>query len=243
MPNIKSTHAGNYYWLYDEECFSEIHQDLFKAKHWQELDAVNGQETGRGTTWFIQQGPHSLVLRHYLRGGMMAKLSKDRYLFRHLESCRSISEFKILNKLHQQGFPVPKPAAAQVFKSGIYYQADILIHRIPNAQDLVQILKQAQDNNFYIKLGKLIAHFHKAGVYHADLNIQNILQDDSGNFWLIDFDRAKLLPPKDTWQVNTLNRLKRSFEKELGRHHIKWQAKDWQTFLSAYKEENPLNAI
>lgn len=238
MSNILSKQSGKYFWLYDSECFREPSPSLFEANHWHKQNAINGKEFGRGTTWFVQHDAHSLVLRHYLRGGLMSKLIHDHYLFRAWQRCRSISEFNILAHLHQKGFPVPKPAAAQVSRSGMFYQADILIHRIPAAKDLLQVLKQTQSTEFYIQLGRLIAKFHRAGVFHADLNIQNILQDDSNNFWLIDFDRAKILSPSQTWQKNNLNRLKRSFLKEKQRAGIQWEEHDWLTLVEGYHAAN-----
>ncbi|KZY82399.1 hypothetical protein A3740_24290, partial [Oleiphilus sp. HI0068] len=236
MPNIESSQNGQHYWLYDSECFSDISSELFESGYWKKLNAVNGQESGRGTTWFIQHKSHSLVLRHYLRGGMMSKISNDHYLFKGWQKSRSVSEFNILSLLNQQNLPVPKPAAAQVVKRGLYYQADLLTHRIPNAQDLLQVLKQVQSKDFYFTLGALIARFHKAGVYHADLNIQNILQDEEGLFWLIDFDRAKMLKPKHAWKSSNLKRLKRSFEKEVTRHGIKWTHNDWNYLIEGYSQ-------
>ena len=103
-------------------------------------------------------------------------------------------------------------------------------------RDLLQVLRHTQAPAFYDKLGKFIAEFHRNGVYHADLNIQNILQDGAGKFWLIDFDRAKLLPPDKNWQDRTLDRLRRSFNKELLRHQIKWHVSDWSTLAASYAQ-------
>jgi len=242
MTKIKTTLKNSYHWQFDTNCFSAISAEHFTAKYWQDRDAIVGQESGRGTTWFIQHEADVLVLRHYLRGGMMRKISKERYLFTSLKNCRSIAEFEILHELRQLGLPVPKPAGAQVLRHGLFYQADLLTHRIPNAQDLVQVLQKPQNQHFYIALGETVAKFHLAGVYHADLNIQNILQDKEGRFWLIDFDRAKRLsiPTNKTWpkwQESNLKRLKRSFEKERKRYDIKWQENDWQIFHSSYNKQ------
>ena len=81
----------------------------------------------------------------------------------------------------------------------------------------------------------MIATFHRQGVFHADLNIQNILQDKTGKFWLIDFDRARILPPQKKWQQATLKRLKRSFEKERVRFDIKWSESDWAALMHGYQ--------
>ena len=225
---------GPTHWLYDTQLFSSMSNAFFTATYWQKKEAIIGQENGRGTTWFVRKDNSELVLRHYLRGGLIQKLSKDRYIYKNLESCRSISEFNILSELHQQGLPVPKPAAAQVIKEGLFYQADLLTHKIPNAKDLVQILKVKQGEAFYCTLGQTIAEFHQQGVYHADLNIQNILQDNNAQFWVIDFDRAKRLAPNNRWQERNLKRLKRSFEKEKKRFGIQWDVQDWDIFYGAY---------
>jgi 3-deoxy-D-manno-octulosonic acid kinase len=208
---------------------------MFESSHWKDKDAIIGQESGRGTTWFIKHNEHELVLRHYLRGGMMRHVSHDRYIFNGLKKTRSIAEFDILNALLKKNLPVPKPAAAQVIKHGLFYEADLLTHKIPYAQDLIQVLRQAQPKEFYRELGGVIAKFHELGVFHADLNIQNILQDKSGKFWLIDFDRAQILPPQAKWQQATLKRLKRSFEKERVRFDIKWSEQDWDGLMQGYK--------
>jgi len=241
MQNIKTQKVGEYSWLFDADCIADISAEHFSAQYWESKHAITGKESGRGTTYFVRHQDHHLVLRHYLRGGLMSKISKDNYLFTRLQNCRAIAEFQILSDLHEEGLPVPKPAAAQVIRKGLHYKADLLTHRIPHAQDLVQILKSPKDELFYQALGLIIARFHQQGVYHADLNIQNILQDDSGQFWLIDFDRAKRLKPQQQWQEKNLSRLKRSFEKEKRRFGIQWQESDWLTFLNAYQKANPLN--
>jgi len=235
MTNVKVKQQDCHYWKYDIDCFEHISEAYFTAQYWQNINAIEGQENGRGTTWFIQHKNNHLVLRHYLRGGLIGKISHDHYIFNGWKNCRAIREFNILYELHEQGFKVPKPAAAQIIRHGLSYQTDLFTHRIPNAQDLVQVLKSAQSQKFYNDLGKTIAEFHNHGVFHADLNIQNILRDNQDQFWLIDFDRAKHLKPSQRWQLSNLKRLKRSFEKEKKRFGIQWQASDWQIFLKAYQ--------
>jgi 3-deoxy-D-manno-octulosonic acid kinase len=234
MSQIQIKQQQHFFWQFDSEYFSDISKDLFTATYWQHKDAVIGQESGRGTTWFVQHGEQQLVLRHYLRGGMMRYLSHDRYFFNGYNTTRSIAEFRILDQLLKKNLPVPKPAAAQFIRHGLLYEADLLTHKIPNARDLVQILKQKQSTNFYQELGRMVAKFHQQGVFHADLNIQNILLDQNDKFWLIDFDRARILPPQAKWQQATLNRLKRSFEKERVRFDIKWSEQEWAALMKGY---------
>ena len=236
MSTIAKQQQESHYWLYNKQFFKDMSADYFRPQYWQTQQAVTGQETGRGTTWFFHYKNHHLVLKHYLRGGLISRLSKDKYLFKNWRACRPISEFELLHELHRRHLAVPRPIAAQVIRQGLCYRADLITERIPDARDLLQVLRHTQDSEFYRELGKFIAEFHRHGVYHADLNIQNILQDGSGKFWLIDFDRAKLLPPNKTWQVRTLERLLRSFNKELQRHQIKWQNSDWNILADSYAQ-------
>lgn len=235
MSKILTKQQVPYFWQFDQKCFGDISEQYFSAEYWQANNAVIGKESGRGTTWFVQHNADQLVLRHYLRGGLMRHISHDRYVFNGFQNTRAIAEFNILHSLLKKNLPVPTPAAAQVIKHGLCYEADLLTHKIPDAQDLVQVLKHAQGHDFYQYLGKLIAEFHQQGVFHADLNIQNILQDKNGKFWLIDFDRARILHPQKKWQDTTLSRLKRSFEKERDRFGIQWSDKDWDVLMQGYQ--------
>jgi len=235
MTESLSRAEGKHFWQYDPTCFQDVSSSIFEADYWKAKNAITGQESGRGTTWFIKHHEHELVLRHYLRGGMMRHVSHDRYIFNGLKKTRSFAEFDILNALLKRNLPVPKPAAAQVIKHGLFYEADLLTHKIPDAQDLIQALRQTQPKEFYKELGGVIAKFHELGVFHADMNIQNILQDSKGKFWLIDFDRAQILSPQAKWQQATLNRLKRSFEKERVRFDIKWSEQNWAELMEGYK--------
>jgi 3-deoxy-D-manno-octulosonic acid kinase len=40
----------------------------------------------------------------------------------------------------------------------------------------------------------MIARFHRAGVWHADLTAHNILLEVRGVPWLLDFDRGRIRP-------------------------------------------------
>lgn len=72
-------------------------------------------------------------------------------------------------------------------------------------------------------------------MYHADLNINNILFDDSGNVFIIDFDRGEIKTPDKKWQQSNMSRLQRSFLKEQSRNSsFHWQENDWQSLNKHY---------
>lgn len=234
--NMEVLKQGEDVCCYDPRLVSDFSVDYFSPDFWQRHNAVTGQSHGRGVTWFVQHQEQHWVLRHYWRGGLIGRYIQDSFVFQKLNRCRSFAEFELLQQMVDDELPVPKPIAARVKKRGLVYQSDILIERIPHAKDLVQILQeQAIEPAVWQRIGHVLAQFHQAGVYHADLNAHNILLDANEKVWVIDFDKGALKHP-GPWQMKNLARLQRSFQKEVGRHlSFHWQMEDWQTLLVAYQ--------
>jgi 3-deoxy-D-manno-octulosonic acid kinase len=220
--------------LFDAEHFSAPIPKMFKGQYWQTKNAIIGQAIGRGTTYFFQHNQDEYVLRHYLRGGLIGKVLSDQYLYTGLEQSRAWQEFKLLQHMQALGLASPKPCAAMVTKSGLYYQADIISTKIPDAQDLHHILlERSLTTDVWQKIGQTIAEFHNHQIYHHDLNIHNIMLDAEHGIWLIDFDKCGIRQG-DNWKKSNMDRLKRSFEKEKRLGNIHWQQTDWQILMSAY---------
>lgn len=220
-------------YLYNEKIISNV-AFTFDIEYWQQQNAIIGSAQGRGTTWFIQLETMQAALRHYRRGGLFGKLISDSYFFTGFEKARSVQEFKLLENLREKGVSVPLPIAARVVKKGLFYTADILSEKIPNATDLVDILmKGAIDNSLYQAIGREIKKLHQAQVNHTDLNIHNILIDKDNKVWIIDFDKC-YQQAGDSWKESNLQRLLRSFRKELNKRKIHWQEEDWQALIKAY---------
>ncbi|WP_394202785.1 3-deoxy-D-manno-octulosonic acid kinase [Shewanella waksmanii] len=213
----------------------------FSPAFWQQHQAVTGTSTGRYTTWFIDPNTISIssdndwVLRHYYRGGLIEKLSRDAYLYTGLHNTRAVAELKLLEQLFGEGFNVPKPIAAQITRHGLHYQGDIIIERVAGARDLVaHLTKTSMTAQQWHALGKLIAKFHQRGVYHADLNAKNILLTGE-QFYLIDFDRGCIKTPNPRWQQANLARLLRSFKKEKNKQpQLSFTMENWQALQQGY---------
>ena len=172
---------------------------------------------GRGSAWFVDTDYGELVLRHYRRGGLMARFSERSYLFTGSSATRSWREFQLLRLLYDLGLPVPEPVAAWWRKQGgLSYRAAILIRRIDGAVPLPEVSDLANDR-LWRQVGTMIHRFHTAGLDHVDLNCDNILV--AGNqTYLIDFDRCELRSPRrnpSAWQKRNLDRLSRSMEKRI----------------------------
>ncbi|WP_232847224.1 3-deoxy-D-manno-octulosonic acid kinase [Shewanella nanhaiensis] len=219
-----------------------ISSNWFTMEYWQQKSAITGSSKGRYTTWFVKPDlsvgdDNQWVLRHYYRGGLMEKLSKDSYLYTGLNKTRAFAELALLVRLYNEGFPVPKPVAANVERHGLHYRADIIIERVEGAQDLVaKLSKSSMSDSQWQQLGSCIAQFHQRGVYHADLNAKNILITED-QFYLIDFDRGEIRNPSTKWQTANLERLERSFNKEKGiLSTLHFTQENWQALMAGYSK-------
>ncbi len=217
-----------------------IQADWFDCNYWQQQNAIIGQSKGRHITWFIQP-PQEIddsvwVLRHYYRGGLIAKLTRDQFVYSGMEQTRGFREVSLLQTMLEMGLPVPKPIGARVSRKGLFYTADLLMEKI-EGKDLVAKLKEGQlSEKLWNKIGKSIANFHQNGIYHADLNAHNILLDEAEQCWLIDFDRCEQRAIHSAWQQQNLERLKRSFVKEQGLHRqFYFDKNSWQCLLAGYQ--------
>lgn len=231
--------AGSVVQWYDAQVFQQPDELSFSAAYWQQQQAVIGQSCGRNIAWFIRHNGTALVMRHYYRGGLIGKLVKDKFSYQSVLQSRAMQEFNLLRHMRRCGLPVPRPLAAQYCRSGLGYSADIMIELVNNSRDLAGILASGTilSPQQWRQLGQLIARFHQHKVYHSDLNCHNILLDQQGRFWLIDFDKCSLRQPGN-WQQANLDRLLRSLEKERGLHGgFCWQQTQWPALLQGYQQQ------
>ncbi|QDQ87357.1 3-deoxy-D-manno-octulosonic acid kinase [Alcaligenaceae bacterium SJ-26] len=177
---------------------------------------------GRQAAWFVEGPWGQAVLRQYRRGGLVARISRDLYVWQGESKTRSFAEFRIMEMLWHAGLRVPRPLAAAYWRSaGVLYRAALLTQRVENAVPLADCMAQADP----ARVAQSIADMHAAGVWHADLNAHNILLDPAGEAWLIDFDRARAGGCSAQDRQNNLMRLKRSMLKLAGTAaEAYWQA-------------------
>ena len=188
--------------------------DEFNVDFWRSRQAVSGEAIGRGSAWFVETPNGPVVLRHYLRGGWAAKLSRQDYLFTGISKSRPFREYHILAELFEKGLPVPRPVAALCQHKGFIATGAIMTACIASATTLADVVACNDEiNGLWASVGRCIRKFHNAGVWHADLNARNILLDSGVRVYLIDFDKARLQAGKPVNGEENLNRLKRSLIK------------------------------
>jgi len=215
--------------LSDPDCLGNLPQDaresLFDPEFWRSRGELSEVRRGRGSAWFIASGARQWVLRHFRRGGFIARLSRDGYVWTGEAGVRAFAEWRLLDVLTRRGLPVPQPVAARYQRTGLRYRCDLITRRIVNAEPLSAALARgALPEPLWRAVGATVARLHRAGVDHADLNAHNLLVDVAGAavkdaavgrediVWVIDFDRGRLRE-QGAWASRNLRRLQRSLVK------------------------------
>ncbi len=217
------------------EPFAAAGARIFETQYWRARGQLAAAARGRGSAWFISAGSESWALRHYRRGGLIARLCADRYLWAGEARVRAFAEWRLLALLWSRGLPVPEPIAALYRRGWLTYRCDLITRRIPQAEPLsVRLAAAPLPDVQWRAVGTAIARLHRAGVDHADLNAHNILLGAHGGVSVIDFDRGRIRPP-GAWQQRNLRRLHRSLVKIAAAHaQGRFAAADWQTLMQGY---------
>ena len=95
--------------------------------------------------------------------------------------------------------------------------------------------QQGMSKELWKRIGLCIRKFHSHGVYHADLNANNILLDQDDMVYLIDFDKGETRS-RGAWEMENLNRLHRSLLKLQSLHDgFEFSEEEWGEMMDAYK--------
>lgn len=141
------------------------------------------------------------VVRHYHRGGWMARLLEDRYLA--TGSPRPEREARAAAAVRARGIPTPAVVAGVSYPAGAFYRSDLVTELVPGAADLAEILFSPYDGptprlEALRASGRLIRRLELAGVFHTDLNAKNIvIAGGEGGIeaHMVDLDRCRVRVP------------------------------------------------
>ena len=180
---------------------------------WEAEGARRHTSTGRAPVLIRETPTRSWVLRHYSRGGLVARFIEDHYVWRGLEATRAWRELDILAQMREWQLPAPRPVAALVSRSGIAYTADIITVYIPDTQTLSALLRSDPlPEALWESIGRMLGAFHARGVDHPDITAHNILVDSQQRTFLVDFDNAVIRSPGN-WRMRGFARFQRSLRK------------------------------
>ena len=221
--------------IFDPELMPQPEADFFSCKLLDEKGLVCGRADGRGETCFYKQGKNQWALRHYIRGGLIGKILHDQYFGLSLKKTRAWQEWYLLSEMQAMDLPVPRPVAASVIKSGVFYRADLITEYLKNTKTLSDLLENSEiSDNQWEAIGVLVKQFHNASVFHSDLNARNILIDDQQKVYLIDFDKCAF-KKNDDWKKENIDRLKRSLLKFKSKNNsFNFSESNWAVFIKGY---------
>jgi 3-deoxy-D-manno-octulosonic acid kinase len=234
---------GCSYVLYDDRLISEMNLQLFDADYLanngSHTDSIGSSDAGIGrarVVYFIHNNI-TMVLKHYYRGGIVSALIKDRYFGFNIEKTRSFREWYLLKKMRSLDLPVPNAVAARVKKGLFFYQADLITQKIENTKTLSDVLSEEDLNSEqWGRIGACIKLFHQKNIYHADLNARNILLDQEGEVYLIDFDNSSIRKDGASWKMSNLTRLKRSLNKfKKNERNFYFDEQSWSDLVRGYQ--------
>jgi len=222
--------------LYEDTLVSHVTPYLFEASRWADAPVAPGYSGGRGATRFIEQDGQRWVLRHYHRGGLVGRVIADQFPWSGAERTRSFREWRLLAHLQELGLPAPRPVAAHYRRSGLLYTADLITVCLPGVEPLSTRLGQGPlSAEAWAAVGRCIAMFHRARVFHADLTAHNLQIDAADRIFLLDFDRGRICADHGRWCKRNLARLHRSLMKISKAATVHFTPREWRWLVDGYE--------
>ena len=236
MAEPKVLTSGRHAVLYDAATRDDADASWFDAARWRTNGAVALESSGRGEVLIVEHGGETWVVRHYHRGGLVARFVFDHYVWSGLERSRSFREWRLLRRLRDAGLPVPNPIAAHVHRLGVVYTADIITTYLPDTRKLSAFIAERNvPSDCWRRIGRMVRAVHEHGVDHPDLTAHNILLDARGELFLVDFDNAHVKPP-GPWQRAGVERLQRSLRKVAVETRTEYDPAAWAEIEAGYAE-------
>jgi tRNA A-37 threonylcarbamoyl transferase component Bud32 len=172
------------------------------------------------------------VVRHNMRGGWMAKISKDLFVL----PTRGFRELVASLRLRASGVSTPEVLAYVSYPTNVVLRRfDVATREIPNGHDLSVALMKVTDHDHRVMVleavVKLLRALTQAGAYHQDLNLKNVLltagEGPGLDAHVLDVDQVRFSSPGSPLVSKAnLDRLVRSLRKWRIREDLPFSAED-----------------
>ena len=201
---------------------------------------IGFQGRARLTALKLRNGDTALI-RPYRHGGLFRHLLRGIFF---TWPPRPFRELAITEEVRRRGIPTVAVLAACVKRIwGPFYCGWLVTRQLEGSQDLWAVIRddfvrQTGAEKVFSAVADSLRRLHRAGIYHRDLNLKNILvrcETDAVKGYIIDFDRAELFlgeVPMILVQRN-LDRLLRSAMKLDPKREV-LSARAWKRFVDAY---------
>lgn len=172
---------------------------------------------GRGAAHRVRlPGGLPAVLRCNRRGGWLARVVRETYVG---PAARPFRELAVAAEARRRGVAAAEVLAARV-EGRLAYRGAIVTAEVPEAVPVVEALRVADGDRrraLATAVARAVAGMHRAGVFHADLNLTNLVTGPAPGLavTVLDFDRARVgrAPLGRRARQRNLRRLARSLRK------------------------------
>lgn len=169
--------------------------DLWSLERFFEQPEGSYHGRGRAAVARLESG-RRVVIRAYRHGGLLRFLTGDCFL----GPTRLAEELAILDLLERSGLAVPRGLAGRARRRWFgLWQLHLITGEIPDARDLRDEMTATPHRRgsgwsrwrrTVAELGEIVGGVHARDVHHSDLHVKNLMVDQSGRAWIIDFDKA-----------------------------------------------------
>lgn len=190
---------------------------------------VDDPGTGRAAVQRFRLSQGEGILRTYHRGGLARHVLPDGYLFAN----RPLAEFLVHRKAYALGLAVPRLLGVCWERRGGVLRGCIATQALQGPTLHAAIAGDPAGAGTALRAtGQVVRQLHDAGIWHADLQVRNVIVTPSGPH-LIDFDQARATAGLDDMaRARNLLRLRRSLQKNFG------PAVRFEDFLAGYGSLN-----
>lgn len=131
----------------------------------------------------------SVIVKHFLRGGLPAHLNRRTYC--RLGKTRGQREFEQMVRVRQLGVQTPEPIAF-AFKGRFFYATWLVTREIEPVQSMAQLSLSApgRAKGALEELSRQVAILIDHRILHPDLHPGNVLVDDRDRVYIIDLDKT-----------------------------------------------------
>jgi hypothetical protein len=173
-----------------------------------------------------------VVVRHNMRGGWIAKFSKDLFVL----PTRGFRELISSLRLRASGVSTPEVVAYVSYPlNWVLRRSDVATREIANGHDLSVALARITDHDHRVMVldavVKLLRSLTRAGAHHPDLNLKNVLltagNGEGLDAHVLDVDRVHFSSPGSPLIAKAnLERLIRSLRKWRDNEGLPYSAED-----------------
>lgn len=195
-------------------CYSPVRDPVGLLRVMADAPVIPGK--GRGGIKTIEVDGQKLLARQYTHGGLFRMFTGDRFL----GGRRAVAEAEITEYLHRCGFPVVKPFCVVIERRALTCRLHLVTFLEEGAVELLQRTRESsakQRLRIARRLGESFYRLERAGVFHPDLHLRNVIATSDGRLVFLDFDRArrKAVGPKDVlWMLKRLGRFVDKMERQ-----------------------------